>query len=928
MAVATYTTSTNKQIFFALLSLASASMFIRMMNMLNQVIISARFGAGATMDAYLVATTLPTILAQLIISAVESAVIPVYIRTRTERTAKQTSILFSTLVNLLFVGVAALTVIMLLFRHQVIFFSAPALDPFRANLAVDLAPFIFPVMLLMVIVGFLGCVLNAEGRFSMPAYVGLIVPLTIALLTLLVGASEGIIVLCIAALAGLCLQLCVIIIIVQRAGLVYRPVIHLRGLESAAILTAFWPVLMGGLISEASPLTDQIFASYLSAGSISALSYALKLFSAPASIIFVSVGRAVLPYLSRQASNNDIQGFKGTLRLYVWIVSIITLALSVFMFLFAQPLVRTLFQHGAFSVDDTDRTAKTLIGFVFGMTPMALGTILSRAYSALGRTRILMYIAIFFVTANAVFDAIFAHFWQGPGIALATTAVYTCSMAIQFFVLHRIIGKLHLLTPPPELVQAIQKILTGEYYRMWVNSTYPSGIPYLLHQHFKRISIAMIVFALGVVGVFVNALDTLRVALGSIIVLILLRSPYLLLLAWALINGPNSAPVFRGSNILTGLTVPTLLLLSTMPVKKTFKHMPALAFLSIYLLWVLASIGISAIGVTAFLTQWILFLDCMVVAVLTINVLTTHQRLIGLTEAILFIALFIALYGIYGYFTRNNVLADSATSIRIYSIMSVPPTLAMFLSLVIPLGLYRMFTTRNWQRIYSLLVTGILLGALGLTFTRGAYIGVALSILILLFFLPSRNMKMGLLSGIVMLAILAILLETVGHIPLFSRFLSQDVSTLDGRIFLWQAILDHFDPTHLLGNGLNASNVLLTNLQVSVSGFGQGAIGTSPHSLLLGTLYDHGIMGVILLVLTLIAVLIGLISGIRKATGEHRVLFTAALAVFVSVLIQSLDSNDFWSQPICVYIWVIVALPFARCWFTSQAFSKEGEISE
>ncbi len=40
--------SANKYIFRALLSIASAALLIRVMGMFNQVIVSARFGAGAT----------------------------------------------------------------------------------------------------------------------------------------------------------------------------------------------------------------------------------------------------------------------------------------------------------------------------------------------------------------------------------------------------------------------------------------------------------------------------------------------------------------------------------------------------------------------------------------------------------------------------------------------------------------------------------------------------------------------------------------------------------------------------------------------------------------------------------------------------------------------------------------------------------------
>src|SRR5215469_6326635 len=72
----------NKQIFRALFSLISAALFLRIGGMVNQVVVSASFGASGTMDAYFVAAAFPLLLVQLITSAIEAGVIPVYSQMR------------------------------------------------------------------------------------------------------------------------------------------------------------------------------------------------------------------------------------------------------------------------------------------------------------------------------------------------------------------------------------------------------------------------------------------------------------------------------------------------------------------------------------------------------------------------------------------------------------------------------------------------------------------------------------------------------------------------------------------------------------------------------------------------------------------------------------------------------------------------------
>lgn len=894
--------SVHKQIFRALLTLSSAALLARGFGMLNQIVVTGHFGAGAIMDAYFVASTLPTLMATMLSSSIESSVIPVYAQVRMQG-KEQASALFSTLFNLLLLGTLLLTLLMLALRSQLIHLSAPALDPFRAALAVGLAPYIFPVIVLMVVISFLECILNTEGQFGWPAYAGLLVPLVTAILVLALGASEGVVILAVGTLAGLCLQLCVDAVRARRAGLVYRPVINLRNPDLRAILAIAWVAPFSILLSQVSPLVDQIFASTLSAGSISALNYALKLVSVFTGVLFVSVGRAALPYLSRQASLKDMKAFKETLRLYLWIVGIGTTVLAGLMLVLAHPLVQILFQRGAFTANDTERTASTLMGFMIGLTPMAIGFILARAVVALRHNSLLLITTVFGVFANAIFDYIFARLWQSFGIALATSAVYLCTMFILFFILSRQVGKLDILTPPPELLQMIRK----------AGKAALSGIPYSLRQHLIRAGMVMAVFVAGAAGLFLNSLYTLRVAFGSIIILALLRYRYALLLTWVTVDVfiGSTLSFFNGNNFDTALTAPTILVMICMPIKQTLRRMPALTVLLVFLLWVFISIGISPLSTGQFMIQWTLMLDYLAVAVLVINVLTTRQRLLRLIDVLLLPVTFDALYGIYGYFTHQNGVVDPTTKLfRIFSFTSTAPALALFLTIVIPPMIYRASTLHGFKRLGVLSLVCVSLVALALTFTRSAFICIGVSIILTLLLSRSRKMKIGLLSSSLALAVGVILLTLNGSLPIFNRFFNSDLSTINGRTYLWQALLDRFDPTQLLGHGLGAAQMLLVNLRVGFI----GVIATSPSNLFLSALYDHGIIGLTLLILVFIVLGASLIKGARKASGDQRTLFIVAFVVFTCMVLQSLDANDFWAQSIGVYFWVVMALPFAACW--------------
>jgi len=92
--------SVNIQIFRALLSIASAALLIRVMGMANQVVVSAHFGVGATMDAYFVASLLPITIADLVVGTIQNSVIPTYARVRNRGTIEQGNTVLTAAVRL------------------------------------------------------------------------------------------------------------------------------------------------------------------------------------------------------------------------------------------------------------------------------------------------------------------------------------------------------------------------------------------------------------------------------------------------------------------------------------------------------------------------------------------------------------------------------------------------------------------------------------------------------------------------------------------------------------------------------------------------------------------------------------------------------------------------------------------------------------
>jgi hypothetical protein len=59
---------------------------------------------------------------------------------------------------------------------------------------------------------------------------------------------------------------------------------------------------------------------------------------------------------------------------------------------------------------------------------------------------------------------------------------------------------------------------------------------------------------------------------------------------------------------------------------------------------------------------------------------------------------------------------------------------------------------------------------------------------------------------------------------------------------------------------------------------------------------------------------LNLITRMRLATPEHRMVLGMALAVYINVVVQSMLVTVLWSQEVSVYVWMILTLPFLPYW--------------
>jgi putative peptidoglycan lipid II flippase len=186
---------------------------------------------------------------------------------------------------------------------------------------------------------------------------------------LVIAATVGI--------AGL-LQL---LILVLRGGSIASPL----GIAVDAEMRGFLGKAIPGMIASSSPQLLVVAGAVIASASPSAVSwlyFANRLIELPLGIVGVAMGTVLVPELTRSLRGDDAsavaQAESRGLELAVGLALPATLGLIVL----SEPVVRLLFEHGAFIAADTAATAQALIWLALGLPAHVLVKALSPAFFA------------------------------------------------------------------------------------------------------------------------------------------------------------------------------------------------------------------------------------------------------------------------------------------------------------------------------------------------------------------------------------------------------------------------------------------------------------------------------------------------------------------------------------------------------------------
>lgn len=408
----------------------SMTMASRVLGVVRDMVVARYFGADAAADAFFIAFKIPNFMRRLFgEGAFSQAFVPVLSEYRQTRSLDEVKALIDRVAGVLGGILALVTLLATLGAPVVATIFAPGyvVDAEKQKLVTDMVRITFPYLMFISLTGFAGGILNAYGKFAVPAFTPVLLNIFLISGAVLSGYFPvPIYALAWAVFVAGAMQMVFQMPFLKRMNLLPRPRWDTQHEGVKRILALIVPALFGVSVSQINLLLDTVLASFLPTGSVSWLYYSDRLWELPLGVFGVALATVILPSLSRKHADLSSEAFSATMDWAMRVVFLIAIPAATALIVLAEPILISLYHYGAMTELDITMSALSLRAYSLALLAFMLIKVLAPGYYSRQDTKTPVRIGIKAMVANMVLNLLFViplhmYFKIGHvGLALAT----------------------------------------------------------------------------------------------------------------------------------------------------------------------------------------------------------------------------------------------------------------------------------------------------------------------------------------------------------------------------------------------------------------------------------------------------------------------------------------------------------------------------
>jgi len=374
----------------------------RILGLVREQVLAYFFGAGRSMDAFVVAYRIPNLLRDLFAEGASQAAFVKVFSSALEREGKEKALeVARTLLANFIIITGATVLLMFYFAPTIVELLAPAFkqSPSKFSLAVNLTYITIPFLFFISLSALFAGLLNSLGHFFLPALssgffnLSSILVGVIGYFILVTLDIDPIYAMAIGVVLGGFFQALLQVPLLLKEGLTFCLKPDFKHPAFKEVLELIGPTIFGLSIVQVNIFVNTYFATSCGEGAVSWYSYAFRVMYVPLGLFGIGITQVLLPELTRILSQKRDKGSELFQAQDLFTRSLclsLSLAIpsSVGLYLLSREIISVLFERGKFTSFDTEMTGSLLAIFALALPFYSASKTMIPLFYSLGKTYI------------------------------------------------------------------------------------------------------------------------------------------------------------------------------------------------------------------------------------------------------------------------------------------------------------------------------------------------------------------------------------------------------------------------------------------------------------------------------------------------------------------------------------------------------------
>lgn len=397
-------------------AVTAAMLVTRILGLVREAVLAGVYGAGMVSDAFITSFNIPNTILACIGTSLATVYVPLYQENKTDAT-KFTSNIIS-IVSL--VGMI-LTIVFIIYPDALVSLFATGFDENTYELTTQFTRIMMLSTIPILLFNVLKAYLQIFSAFFLATALDAVINVLVIFGIFTSKFAGSLLLMAYCAVAGNIICFIFLIYSCKKYGFKYVPYLNFKEERIKKVVYLIIPVFIGTAVAELNTIIDRNFASSLMSGTVSAMNYANKINGILYSFLSTSIVTVLYPQLVNLVAENKEADIKQYINKCVLILTYIILPLSIIIFIFAETMVRFLFQRGSFTYEDTKMTAECVKMYAIGYLTVNVNPVLSRVFYAYGDTKTPTKNSIAAVILNVLMNVLLVRNFKHAGLAFSTS---------------------------------------------------------------------------------------------------------------------------------------------------------------------------------------------------------------------------------------------------------------------------------------------------------------------------------------------------------------------------------------------------------------------------------------------------------------------------------------------------------------------------